>query len=201
MRQKIKISGLFLLLLSLIFAMASTSGCEYPEFDAPSSSRTTAEITFTTARIERTSEADETVAGDITETDQSDIGKTLVPGYGRVVNVRTFVNIRVGAGLDQEIIGKARNDTEFTVTTAFYTDNWHQVLYENETAFIYADYFEVEREPYMADLLHNDDPEDADDDSDEDDIDINEDQTDQTEADSDDDSDEDDDFSDEQGVG
>ena len=125
-------TGVLLLFFAFIIALLlSAAGCVFPEYESSDVSHTTVRITHTTGRIETEAESD---APD--ETQQYSL-------MGEVVNVRSFVHIRAGASLDEAVISTARNGAQFPVSQVFYDDDWHEISYEGQPAYIHADFFDV----------------------------------------------------------
>lgn len=70
---------------------------------------------------------------------------------GTVHDVDTYLNVRNGPGIEFDIIGKAHTGDRFTVLVEFYTEEWHQVDLNGETAYIHANYLSITLEPVPMD--------------------------------------------------
>ena len=58
--------------------------------------------------------------------------------------VKKGVNIRSEPSKDSKRIGYAEDGDELLIVKAFYTERWHQVLYENKICYVSANYIDIE---------------------------------------------------------
>lgn len=56
------------------------------------------------------------------------------------------VKVRAEADMGSKYLGTARKDELLTVLTPFYDENWHQVIYNGEVAYVWASYCELLQE-------------------------------------------------------
>lgn len=58
--------------------------------------------------------------------------------------VNKAVNIRSEANAESRKVGSADKGEKLTVTQAFYSDKWHQILYDGEVCYVSAKYCDIE---------------------------------------------------------
>lgn len=61
----------------------------------------------------------------------------------KVVNVNSYVNVRSGPGTNYSKIGEATKGSVLTVKQEYYTNKWHQVLFNGKTGYIYSYYIQL----------------------------------------------------------
>ena len=60
---------------------------------------------------------------------------------GKVVNVRTYLNLRTGPGTDYTVIGRLLNGAEVKVLEE--SNGWYKVVVPEQTGYVYGKYLEV----------------------------------------------------------
>ena len=61
-----------------------------------------------------------------------------------VATVNKSVNIRSKANSDSKKVGSAKKDDQLLVTKAYYSDSWHQILYDGKLCYVSAKYCDIE---------------------------------------------------------
>lgn len=61
-----------------------------------------------------------------------------------VAVVKKGVNIRSKANADSEKVGSAKAGERLTVTQAFYSEKWHQIMYDGQVCYVSANYCDIE---------------------------------------------------------
>ncbi|MCD8225410.1 MAG: DUF4366 domain-containing protein [Clostridiales bacterium] len=69
-----------------------------------------------------------------------DVDDSSSNAIGRVVNVDTWLNLRSGAGMDYDVIGKISNGAEVEIISE--EDGWCQVMVPEQTGYVYGEYLE-----------------------------------------------------------
>ena len=64
---------------------------------------------------------------------------------GKVVNVRTYLNLRTGPGTDYTVIGRLLNGAEVKVLEE--SNGWYKVVVPEQTGYVYGKYLEVMNAP------------------------------------------------------
>ena len=64
---------------------------------------------------------------------------------GKVVNVRTYLNLRTGPGTDYTVIGRLRNGAEAKVLEE--SNGWYKVVVPEQTGYVYGKYLDVMNAP------------------------------------------------------
>ena len=64
--------------------------------------------------------------------------------YYLIGKVKHGVNIRSEPSKDSKRLGYAGDGDELLIVKAFYTERWHQVLYENKICYVSANYIDIE---------------------------------------------------------
>ena len=54
------------------------------------------------------------------------------------------VNVRADASSDADKVGSIKAGDEVIVTQPYYTEKWHQILYDGELCYASASYLEIE---------------------------------------------------------
>ena len=60
---------------------------------------------------------------------------------GKVVNVRTYLNLRTGPGTDYTVVGRLLNGAEVKVLEE--SNGWYKVVVPEQTGYVYGKYLEV----------------------------------------------------------
>ncbi|MCD8383305.1 MAG: DUF4366 domain-containing protein, partial [Clostridiales bacterium] len=158
MRTKI-ISVMTALLLCV--GMFSTTAFAYVEGDANAEDTTEAEVSTDTVESEEDTDEEDTeptlevtVSEDGTTTytygdwswtvdseDEAEDEEETTTLTGTVVGITSYLNLRSGAGMDYDVIGKLTNGTEVEVLDE--ENGWYQVTVDGQTGYVYSDYLEV----------------------------------------------------------
>ena len=64
---------------------------------------------------------------------------------GKVVNVRTYLNLRTGPGTDYTVIGRLLNGAEVKVLEE--SNGWYKVVVPEQTGYVYGKYLDVMNAP------------------------------------------------------
>ncbi len=64
--------------------------------------------------------------------------------YYLIGKVKKGVNIRSEPSKDSKRLGYAGDGDELLIIKAFYTERWHQILYENTICYVSANYIDIE---------------------------------------------------------
>ncbi len=67
--------------------------------------------------------------------------------YYLIGKVKKGVNIRSEPSKDSKRLGYAGDGDELLIVKAFYTERWHQILYENKICYVSANYIDIENLP------------------------------------------------------
>lgn len=63
----------------------------------------------------------------------------------RIVIAEKNVNVRTDASADADKVGSIKAGDEVIVTQPYYTEKWHQILYDGELCYVSAKYLEIQR--------------------------------------------------------